>query len=133
MSTMFARARGFLTRARHNWRTWHKRSDSALQRGAHHAGVATLVFFIAALAPAIALAKKGAAASTTVGGVDLLGNDSVSNRPLILMTAMAGLALIPFVGLMVTSFVKIAVVLSITTAGSTPARASWSARGSTAR
>jgi type III secretion protein R len=30
------------------------------------------------------------------------------------MTAMAGLALIPFVGLMVTSFVKIAVVLSIT-------------------
>jgi type III secretion protein R len=30
------------------------------------------------------------------------------------MTAMAGLALVPFVGMMVTSFVKIAVVLSIT-------------------
>jgi len=31
-----------------------------------------------------------------------------------LMSAMAGLALVPFVGMMVTSFVKIAVVLSIT-------------------
>ena len=43
----------------------------------------------------------------------LLGNDSIANRPLILMTALAGLALVPFVLMMVTSFVKIAVVLSI--------------------
>lgn len=44
---------------------------------------------------------------------NLLGGDSIANRPLILMTALAGLALVPFVLMMVTSFVKIAVVLSI--------------------
>jgi type III secretion protein R len=49
-----------------------------------------------------------------VDGVDILARDSVSNRPLVLMIALASMALIPFVGMMVTSFVKIAVVLSIT-------------------
>jgi type III secretion protein R len=44
---------------------------------------------------------------------ELLGGDSVANRPLLLMTALAGLALVPFVLMMVTSFVKMAVVLSI--------------------
>ena len=47
----------------------------------------------------------------TIGGI--LGNESVTNRPLILLVALAGLALVPFVLMMVTSFVKIAVVLSI--------------------
>lgn len=62
------------------------------------------------LLPTIALAgKKGALA-----GVDLVGKDSIANRPLLLMAAMAVLSLVPFVGMMVTSFVKIAVVLSIT-------------------
>lgn len=42
-----------------------------------------------------------------------LGNESLTNRPLILMAAIAGLALVPFLLIMVTSFVKIAVVLSI--------------------
>ncbi|HEY4222585.1 MAG TPA: type III secretion system export apparatus subunit SctR, partial [Myxococcota bacterium] len=83
-------------------------------RVARRVGWAAFFFFVVAIAPAVAEAKGHAGASTTVGGVDLLGNDSISNRPLILMTAMAGLALIPFVGMMVTSFVKIAVVLSIT-------------------
>ena len=54
-------------------------------------------------APALAV-KKGA---------DALGSNSLANRPLILLTALAGLALVPFVLIMVTSFVKIAVVLSI--------------------
>jgi type III secretion protein R len=97
------------------WREWHARSESGVLRGARFAGWTTFVVMLVALAPAVALAaKRGAAASSTLGGVDLLGGDSVSNRPLILMVAMTGLALIPFVGLMVTSFVKIAVVLSIT-------------------
>ena len=74
-------------------------------------GWATFLFLIVVLAPALAHAKKGAG---TVAGVDLIGDSSISNRPLILMVAMAGLALVPFVGMMVTSFVKIAVVLSIT-------------------
>lgn len=44
---------------------------------------------------------------------DIMGAGSISNRPLILLAALAGLALVPFVLIMVTSFVKIAVVLSI--------------------
>jgi type III secretion protein R len=55
-----------------------------------------------------------AAKNTSSMTADLLMDDSISNRPLILMAAMAALALVPFVGMMVTSFVKIAVVLSIT-------------------
>jgi len=66
------------------------------------------------MAPAVALAKKGGGTALSSDITSLLGNDSISNRPLILMTAMGGLALVPFVGMMVTSFVKIAVVLSIT-------------------
>ncbi len=48
---------------------------------------------------------------------DLLGGDisdaGVANKPLVLMAALAAMAMIPFVLIMVTSFVKIAVVLSI--------------------
>jgi len=80
-------------------------------------GWAAFLFFVVSIAPVVAEAQSrrhAAGPSTSVGGVDLLGNDSISNRPLILMTAMAAMALIPFVGMMVTSFVKIAVVLSIT-------------------
>lgn len=51
------------------------------------------------------------AAAPKVG--DAIGKESVSNRPLLLMVALAGLAIVPFVLIMVTSFVKIAVVLSV--------------------
>ena len=51
------------------------------------------------------------AAAPTIG--DTLGKESVSNRPLLLMVALAGLSVIPFVLIMVTSFVKLAVVLSV--------------------
>ncbi len=84
------------------------------------AGWFAFIFFVVGVVPTVAHAARGKpkgggeAASQLIGGVDILGNDSISNRPLILMTAMAGLALVPFVGMMVTSFVKIAVVLSIT-------------------
>lgn len=48
---------------------------------------------------------------------ELLGGNisdaGVANKPVVLMVALAGLALVPFVLIMVTSFVKIAVVLSI--------------------
>lgn len=57
-------------------------------------------------------AQKGAVAGVDISKV--LGNDSISNRPMVLMVALAAMALVPFVGMMVTSFVKIAVVLSIT-------------------
>jgi|GEM_PF-368853 len=70
-----------------------------------------VVVVCVALLPEVAEAKRKAA---VLSGTDLLGRDSISNRPLLLMSAMGAMALIPFVGMMVTSFVKIAVVLSIT-------------------
>jgi type III secretion protein R len=54
---------------------------------------------------------SAAAQAQTIG--DTLGKESITNRPLLLMTALAALAMVPFVLIMVTSFVKIAVVLSI--------------------
>ena len=59
----------------------------------------------------LALAVSRPAWAQTIGNV--LGKESITNRPMVLMTALAGLALVPFVLIMVTSFVKIAVVLSI--------------------
>jgi type III secretion protein R len=96
-----------------------RRDDRPLVTWARYVGWSAFVFFFVGLAPSVALAQKAAKGGGGGGGaglstVDILGNDSISNRPLILMTAMAGLALLPFVGMMVTSFVKIAVVLSIT-------------------
>lgn len=44
---------------------------------------------------------------------DLVGKESITNRPLLLIFAMAVLSMAPFVIVMVTSFVKIAVVLSM--------------------
>jgi type III secretion protein R len=89
----------------------------ALHAWANHVSWGLFVFAFVGLFPVVAHAARGkpkGEVATVLGGVDILGNDSISNRPLILMTAMGGLALVPFVGMMVTSFVKIAVVLSIT-------------------
>jgi type III secretion protein R len=63
--------------------------------------------------PAIAFAAKrgGAAEAAPSSGLD--SGDSFANRPLVLMLALAAMGLAPFVLLMVTSFVKISVVLSI--------------------
>jgi len=64
------------------------------------------------LFPAFAWAeKKVAAGAGPASRLDL--GDSFANRPLILMVALVALGLAPFVLLMVTSFVKISVVLSI--------------------
>ncbi len=87
---------------------FHRRSQ--LVTAATSVLAITLVFAFCVLVPEVALAKK----AKVLEGVDILGKNSVANRPLILMSAMAALALVPFVGMMVTSFVKIAVVLSIT-------------------
>ncbi len=46
-------------------------------------------------------------------GKDAFANEGFANRPLVLIIALAALGLVPFVLLMVTSFVKISVVLSI--------------------
>lgn len=52
------------------------------------------------LTPALAFAQAG-------------GGDSFASRPLVLMLALAALSMVPFVLMMVTSFVKISVVLSV--------------------
>ena len=69
------------------------------------------------LQPAIAFAagkgKGGGPAPVDVGDAPLSGGDSFANKPLVLMMALAAMSLAPFVLLMVTSFVKISVVLSI--------------------
>tara|TARA_B100000683_G_scaffold79468_1_gene78455 strand:+ start:2663 stop:3505 length:843 start_codon:yes stop_codon:yes gene_type:complete len=81
-----------------------------LKQGAKWSGLTA--FFILILTAAPPVLAQGV--SKSFKNMDLLGQDSIANRPLLLMVAMAVLALVPFVGMMVTSFVKIAVVLSIT-------------------
>lgn len=90
-------------------RVERRRNETRLLAASRVAFVVLGVALVVLLAPEAALAQRG-----SVGGLDITGSDSVANRPLILMTAMAALSLVPFVGMMVTSFVKIAVVLSIT-------------------
>ncbi len=72
----------------------------------------------AVLSPAVAFAAKakgGGSADDIPGNVapSLTSNESFASRPLVLMLALAALSLVPFVLMMVTSFVKISVVLSI--------------------
>jgi type III secretion protein R len=76
------------------------------------------VFF--ALEPVLAFAKRGGGGGGSGGtsdlanvNVDAVSPDSFASRPLVLMLALAALSLVPFVLMMVTSFVKISVVLSI--------------------
>ena len=74
----------------------------------------TLWFFTLAtlLTPALAFAKVIAPKAEAMPA-NPIGADSISSRPLVLMIALAALGLAPFALMMVTSFVKISVVLSI--------------------
>jgi type III secretion protein R len=70
-----------------------------------------------ALQPALAFAqkRKGGGGADTIPDevVSSTTSESFASRPLILILALAALSLVPFVLMMVTSFVKISVVLSI--------------------
>ena len=66
---------------------------------------------LTAAAFCVPLLVSGSAWAQKIG--DILGKEAISNRPLVLLASLAALALVPFVLIMVTSFVKIAVVLSI--------------------
>jgi type III secretion protein R len=76
---------------------------------------ASLFAVLLALQPALAFAAKrtGALGTEEPNPDALAGGETFANRPLILMLALGALGLAPFVLLMVTSFVKISVVLSI--------------------
>lgn len=54
-----------------------------------------------------------AEARDPMASLPALGASNIAGKPLVLMVALAAMTLVPFVLLMVTSFVKIAVVLSI--------------------
>ena len=88
----------------------HFVKNARLKAGAKWAGLFS--FFLLVLTAAPPVVAQGV--SKSFKQIDLLGQDSIANRPLLLMVAMAVLALVPFVGMMGTSVVKIAVVLSIT-------------------
>lgn len=70
------------------------------------------LLFLAMAALALVGAFAGHALAAPVSSLGSLVKTDAS-RPLVLMGALAGLSLLPFVLVMVTSFVKIAVVLSI--------------------
>ena len=76
-----------------------------------------LIALAVALDPFIAFAqrnaKRAAPAIEAAVPVESVTPDSFASRPLVLMLALAALSLVPFVLMMVTSFVKISVVLSI--------------------
>ncbi|WP_326522508.1 type III secretion system export apparatus subunit SctR [Archangium lipolyticum] len=77
--------------------------------------IAPWLFAVAfALNPFIAFAaKRGGGSGNEAVAVESVSPDSFASRPLVLMLALAALSLVPFVLMMVTSFVKISVVLSI--------------------
>lgn len=50
----------------------------------------------------------------TLQQASMLESTGISNQPIMVMLILASISLLPFVGMMVTSFVKIAVVLSMT-------------------
>jgi type III secretion protein R len=76
------------------------------------AGVAAGAMTVSAL-PEEAQAQARPARRTTLKPSDLTLEGSVAGRPLVLVAALGALSLLPFVIIMVTSFVKISVVLSI--------------------
>lgn len=69
-----------------------------------------ILFASVLLAPALAFAKKGASDVVQATGATEV---SFANRPLVLMITLGALGFAPFVLMMVTSFVKISVVLSV--------------------
>lgn len=63
--------------------------------------------------PAEAIAQPSRAARRQLKPSELVTSTSMATRPLVLVGALGALSLLPFVIIMVTSFVKISVVLSI--------------------
>ncbi len=75
-----------------------------------------LFFAATVLFPALAMAqsrKRAVPDEAVSSGGDALSGGGFANRPLVLMIALGALGFAPFVLMMVTSFVKISVVLSI--------------------
>ncbi len=95
----------------------HVTNDPSFRLPRSFTGAKLWLFSAAVLLQSEALAqarrRAGVAAEEVLRPENLASGDTYSNRPLILMIALAALGLAPFVLMMVTSFVKISVVLSI--------------------
>lgn len=72
-----------------------------------------LLFVAALVTPLLGYAQRNKAVIDPAITRDAFQGDGLTSRPLILIIALAALGLVPFVLMMVTSFVKISVVLSI--------------------
>ncbi len=75
--------------------------------------ISPLLHLAALLTPALVLAQGRGKSSGSGIDPSIMGGDGLTSRPLVLIIALAALGLVPFVLMMVTSFVKISVVLSI--------------------
>ena len=76
-------------------------------------GSLCLTIAMVLILPTLAMATDEAT-SSYLNEISKLQGGGISGKPMFLMIALIGVSLLPFVGMMVTSFVKIAVVLSIT-------------------
>jgi type III secretion protein R len=91
------------------------------KRKARAIGALALVAALGAGSLALTLVPEPKAAEAQVSSrvrrvlkpSDLMNRESIASRPLVLVGALGALSLLPFVIIMVTSFVKISVVLSI--------------------
>ncbi|MDA0712655.1 MAG: type III secretion system export apparatus subunit SctR [bacterium] len=77
-------------------------------------GSLSLIVALVTLLPAVATADTASSLDLSKEMSKLSSGTSISNQPILMMLTLASLSLLPFVGMLVTSFVKIAVVLSIT-------------------
>lgn len=71
--------------------------------------------FLRLAGAAFLFAQSAVAQQVDMSGISSLASGGgISSKPLLLMVGLVAVSLLPFIGMMVTSFVKIAVVLSIT-------------------
>ncbi len=80
-----------------------------------HRILRSLVFALCAALPFVLFASEALARKkrNIAGGATIDFSDSVAGNPIVLVVVMGALSLAPFLLIMITSFVKIAVVLSI--------------------
>ncbi len=100
--------------------SWLNQTNARPSRRAHWGRLTTSLrwhlLMVSMMLPALALAqsrKRGQTEEAVSGASDAVAGGGFANRPLVLMIALAALGFAPFVLMMVTSFVKISVVLSI--------------------
>lgn len=90
-------------------------ASRGLRHAACHAGWVAVAVVLAVVVPSVALAAQPAAQGVKrlFAKMNLTAAEGVANQPFTVMGILAALSLAPFAVIMVTSFVKIAVVLAL--------------------